>query len=157
MPAALNLTGHRSGRLTIVRRDRSNRHGVYWYCICKCGRQVTVKATMLARKRTRSCGCGRTDGAAIANANKFRDLTGQRFGRLKALDIAFRRGKVCFWKCRCDCGEKKIVNGKSLKRGATQSCGCLQRERASEARNRAVNSQPREKGKFIKRDTEMTN
>lgn len=110
---------------------------------------------MLASRKTRSCGCGRTDGALIANANKFRDLTGQRFGRLRVLDIAFRRDKVCFWKCRCDCGGKQIVNGKSLKRGATQSCGCLQRERASEARKRASETQPRIKGKFVKRDTEM--
>jgi hypothetical protein len=37
------------------------------------------------------------------------------------------------WKCECDCGNKTIVNSSSLRRGATKSCGCLQKERASES------------------------
>ena len=32
---------------------------------------------------------------------------------------------------RCDCGNEKIVNARSVRRGHTNSCGCMQRESAS--------------------------
>lgn len=33
-----------------------------------------------------------------------------------------------FWKCICDCGNKRIINSGNLKNGTTKSCGCLHRE-----------------------------
>jgi hypothetical protein len=56
------------------------------------------------------------------------DLTGQRFGRLVVLEDSGERlgvRKVIGWKCVCDCGNEKIINGFSLKTGSTKSCGCL--------------------------------
>ena len=60
---------------------------------------------------------------------KLIDLTGQRFGRLKVIARAenTRQGKPQ-WLCECDCGNRKIVYGYSLTRGATKSCGCLLKE-----------------------------
>lgn len=58
------------------------------------------------------------------------DLTGQRFGRLVAIErVKNNVGKETLWKCVCDCGNEKIVSSYKLKSGHTQSCGCLQRER----------------------------
>ena len=37
------------------------------------------------------------------------------------------------WHCKCDCGNYVSVVGKDLRRGATQSCGCLQKEKTSKA------------------------
>lgn len=56
-------------------------------------------------------------------ANKI-DLTGKRFGRLVVIKYA---GKLK-WLCKCDCGTIKEVNGESLRRKQTQSCGCLCKE-----------------------------
>lgn len=61
------------------------------------------------------------------------DIAGERFGRLTVIEIAHRRGlnsggTVVYWKCRCDCGEMKIVKSQSLRTGVTKSCGCLARE-----------------------------
>jgi hypothetical protein len=58
------------------------------------------------------------------------DLTGQRFERLLVLERAenTKDGKTRLL-CRCDCGQSKIVLTKSLKTGATRSCGCLQKEK----------------------------
>lgn len=36
------------------------------------------------------------------------------------------------WLCRCECGNERIVLGKCLRNGHTQSCGCLTREINSE-------------------------
>lgn len=32
------------------------------------------------------------------------------------------------WLCKCDCGNERVVLGKCLRNGHTQSCGCLNRE-----------------------------
>lgn len=57
------------------------------------------------------------------------DLTGQRFSRLTVISFEKRpaNGKS-FWKCRCDCGNEVVVAIDKLRRGHTQSCGCLQIE-----------------------------
>lgn len=32
------------------------------------------------------------------------------------------------WRCRCVCGQEKVTDGCSLRRGLVKSCGCLRRE-----------------------------
>lgn len=61
-----------------------------------------------------------------------RDLTGLGFGRLNVVGFAFKRkGKRKerdYWNCRCECGTVKVIEGDSIRRGMTRSCGCLARE-----------------------------
>lgn len=62
---------------------------------------------------------------------KYKDMTGQRFGRL----IVLRRVENdaqgnAQWLCRCDCGNEKVVRGGMLRQGKTVSCGCLLSERS---------------------------
>ncbi len=59
---------------------------------------------------------------------KLIDLTGQRFGRLVVVERAGMDGQYPTWLCRCDCGNTIITRGTYLRRGDTQSCGCLHRE-----------------------------
>lgn len=59
-----------------------------------------------------------------------KDLTGQRFGRLRVTKLAFIKMQA-FWECICDCGKKVEVRGFLLRKGRTKSCGCLQRELSS--------------------------
>lgn len=63
---------------------------------------------------------------------RFVDLTGKRFGRWTVIGRAESRmsaGKpVVFWKCKCDCGTEKDVNGHSLRDGKSVSCGCFHKE-----------------------------
>jgi hypothetical protein len=57
---------------------------------------------------------------------RYKDITGQRFGRLVAIQPLKRstdHEKV--WLCRCDCGQSHITRGTRLRSGFTQSCGCL--------------------------------
>ena len=69
--------------------------------------------------------------------NKYIDLTGQRFGRLTVVErvenyIEKSGTTRVQWLCQCDCGNFIKVIGKSLKSGSTKSCGCYQKNRASE-------------------------
>lgn len=71
---------------------------------------------------------------------KLIDLTGQRFGRLVVVCRAGSDSKKnAVWRCRCDCGTEKIINGSSLRNGRTKSCGCYNDEiRADGCRKRAT-------------------
>lgn len=67
------------------------------------------------------------------------DLTNQRFGRLVALyKCNYKKGKRYPWHCICDCGNECDVLTNPLRTGHTQSCGCLQKEKASEIGKRTV-------------------
>jgi len=68
----------------------------------------------------------------LTGMRKALDITGNRYGRLVAVIRAESKNGQTFWKCRCDCGTEKDINLYSLRKGITQSCGCLMRERGAE-------------------------
>lgn len=62
MPAFIDLSGQRCGRLLIKRRVPNERPGrVVWECECDCGAEVTVSSNHLRRKAVLSCGCHRRE------------------------------------------------------------------------------------------------
>lgn len=66
---------------------------------------------------------------------EFKDMTGERFGRLLVIERAEdyvppSGNKKIMWKCKCDCGNETIVYASALRRGKTKSCGCIARENA---------------------------
>lgn len=65
--------------------------------------------------------------------SKVVDLTGQKFGKLTVLSRAEndKFGKAQ-WLCQCECGNTKIINGSSLRRGLTVSCGCHKLQKLKE-------------------------
>ena len=63
---------------------------------------------------------------------RFKDISGQRFGRLTAVQrVGKDKTNHAIWKCLCDCGNYKNVSSNSLKSGNTKSCGCLNLEKAT--------------------------
>jgi len=62
-------------------------------------------------------------------AHNFKDISGQRFGRLTIVAFDRTENRRAFWRCLCDCGNMTIVIGKDLRSGHTVSCGCFDRER----------------------------
>lgn len=61
---------------------------------------------------------------------KYRDLTGQKFGRLTAIKDAGRtKNMQVLWLCKCDCGGMTVTQGAHLTSGHTKSCGCLHKEK----------------------------
>lgn len=55
------------------------------------------------------------------------DLTGKQFGYLIP-QYYIKGGK---WHCKCKCGNELDVDTRNLNSGHTKSCGCLQKEKAS--------------------------
>ena len=72
-------------------------------------------------------------------SRKLIDLTGQRFGRWTVINRCgtykdpYGYGASPMWLCRCDCGKLRAVNGNSLRRGLSTSCGCQRNESMSAA------------------------
>lgn len=65
----------------------------------------------------------------MANTKR-ENMLGKSFGRLKVVSYKGldESNKRALWKCECDCGNEVVVRKDSLKRGATKSCGCLNKE-----------------------------
>jgi hypothetical protein len=64
---------------------------------------------------------------------RVKDITGYTFGRVKVNSFhGLDKDNRAEWNCTCSCGREFVTLGKSLRAGLTGSCGCLQKERASE-------------------------
>lgn len=62
---------------------------------------------------------------------RFKDLTGQRFGRLLVIEFSHTHNTKTMWRCRCDCATVIAVTGNNLVRGKQISCGCYRRDNTS--------------------------
>lgn len=128
----IDLTGQRFGRLTVLERDYDyvkehnlKTKSIYWKCQCDCGTIKSISGERLRKGETVSCGC-------YNRTKRLIDLTGKRFGRWTVIEVDKKASKsqIC-WKCRCDCGTIKSVMGQQLRNGTSKSCGCYNREQAS--------------------------
>lgn len=125
-----DLTGEKFGRLTVIKRDYSANNQTKWICKCECGKEKSVLASNLKRGLTKSCGCL---SAEQAHERTFKDLTGQKFGKLFVLkrtkDRVNKKGVHSVrYECKCDCGNLANVSAANLKNGHIKSCGCYNRE-----------------------------
>jgi len=124
----LALVGHRFGKLLVIseskRPENRKSYLTYWLCRCDCGKEIIVSRETLKAGYNSSCGSPRC-------LSKI-DMMGKTFGRLTVIDFADKPKGVnkrgTYWLCQCRCGNKKIIEGYSLRSGATQSCGCYARE-----------------------------
>lgn len=112
--------GQTFGKLTVIERtDERVNNSVVWKCKCECGNYKNVPTHLLQSGHTQSCGC-------LIRETQGKDITGQRFGKLVAIKpIEEKKRSTLQWLCRCDCGRECIVDGSFLRRGLTQSCGCI--------------------------------
>ena len=122
----IDLTNQRFGSLTAIEIappfiQPSGKKVSAWKCQCDCGNTVNVRTDNLRNRHTTSCGCacGRVD------------ITGKQFGRLTVSHYV-GDGQ---WECECECGNRVVVRTYNLNSGNTKSCGCLQRDRTSEAQH----------------------
>lgn len=58
------------------------------------------------------------------------DMIGYRIGKLEVKEYAGARNGKALWKCQCECGETCFHTTTDLRVKKTQSCGCLQKEKA---------------------------
>lgn len=126
----IDLTGQKFGRLLVLSRADSQTKDVKWTCQCDCGNITIVAGKHLKDGSTVSCGCRLQELKATFGQRcpgKMKDIAGQTFGYLTAIEATNKRGadESVIWKCKCKCGKEILVNGSNLRSGHTKSCGCL--------------------------------
>ncbi len=122
MGKKLDLKGKRFGRLVVVKYAGQNKHKKsLWLCKCDCGNEKIISAHCLRNSDTKSCGCYNKE--RVSGCLRL-DLVGERFGRLKVIELAYMKDNKSYWQCECDCGNESVVMGSKLKFGHTKSCGC---------------------------------
>jgi hypothetical protein len=133
---AKDYTGKRFGRLIATKRltKADNKLGATAYeCKCDCGKEVLVTSCRLITGTTKSCGCYNKERL---RQTRSKDLIGQRFNRLLAIERIARPIKGVGYICLCDCGKiTQPIGTGSLTSGNTKSCGCYNLEKIIE-RNR---------------------
>jgi hypothetical protein len=125
IPHFIDLSGRIFGNWTVM--EYSGREAItkskilhMWKCLCKCGKIKNVAGASLTRGKSNSCG-------DFECRTAFKDLTGQRFGKLVVLQSERKTimGNIkTYWKCKCDCGNITVVYGGSLTCGDSRSCEC---------------------------------
>lgn len=120
-----DIVGKKFGKLTAIKKVENKGRHIYYLFKCDCGNEKIISKESVVEGRTKSCGC-----ATHNTPSNFKDLTGQRFGRLVAIkrveDYISPSGNHCSqWLCQCDCGNTTIVVTGSLTREITSSCGCM--------------------------------
>lgn len=134
MPKAYDLTNQRFGRLVVKYKCDYKKGNKYpWHCICDCGNEVDVRTQDLTTGKTQSCGCLQKEEASEVGkktsqnnfTHEFKDISGQIFGRLTAIERVKTLTKPTKWKCQCRCGNIVIVRLSDLTTGNTSSCGCM--------------------------------
>jgi hypothetical protein len=145
----VDLAGQRFGRWQVLELapTRYQDRWPQWLCLCACDRGVirAVRTSELRLGKSKSCGCVSAEKARARSYARLQDLTGRRFGRLVVIAFAGRKADSMsemthtehretkrlrpVWRCRCDCGDERIIRQECLLRGHTISCGCYQKEK----------------------------
>ena len=114
----LDLTGQKFGELIVIERGPNDRHSkAAWRCLCSCGNERVVASGQLKSGNATTCGC--------ASGNAFRDMRGQKFGKLMVESrMPNNRHNQPTWLCLCDCGVRVAFTSNRLRRRVNPSCGC---------------------------------
>lgn len=125
----IDLTGRTFGRLKVLKEieERNPNGSINWICLCECGNETIVRSGNLISGKTRSCGCYNLEALTENKTIKIED--GTVFGKLKVNkrigSKTYNSGyKRALYLCECECGNSAEVDGTSLRRGDTTSCGC---------------------------------
>lgn len=99
--------------------DYQGKRHTYCRCIGIDGNEYIIRQDALISGVTHSI-------RGACSGGKPHDITGQKFGRLTAIEPIEDRASNggIMWKCICDCGNIWYSTMNNLKRGHTKSCGC---------------------------------
>lgn len=113
-----DVSGQRFGNWMALRRTCYDikRGGAMFECVCDCGTIKEVPMARLKNGTSKSCGC----------QSKVKDITGQKFGMLTAIQFSHLDSKLqAWWRFRCDCGNEVVRDAANVKKeNFSHSCGC---------------------------------
>ena len=116
-----SLVGKRFGKVVVIKRIGIRYVGktyrdAFYRCKCDCGNIVTFTRSQLKHHIQ----------VAMCSNCRCPDLTGRKINKLYVIKKSRirTRGRT-YWKCRCDCGKIKNIEGSQLRiKHPVISCGC---------------------------------
>lgn len=116
----VDLVGAIIRNFTVIKYLGRTKSQGLWLCKCTCGTEVELTKGQLDRDWLNSC-------HNCSYPNPSEDLTNHRFGKLVVKYLCKDKSNYggIQWCCKCDCGNEVIVLGIQLRKGITNSCGCL--------------------------------
>jgi hypothetical protein len=131
-----DLTGKRFGKWTVLAigsvRGNGKYHTYGWIVQCDCSMIAETDGYSLKKGRSTRC---------MSCANLV-DITGKKYNKLTAVSPCFEEGTTTCtkWLFKCECGNTKAIEQRSVIAGTTQSCGCSRYEwRGITEQERCVN------------------
>lgn len=123
----IDLTDRTYGNLYVIERlAKYKNNKTYYRCRCKCGNERIVYSYDLTSGKVTTC---HTCGKEIGSQKRRIDRTGERFDRLVILEMLYRyKNNKTYVRCKCDCGNEKIIDMNNIINGSIRSCGCLESE-----------------------------
>lgn len=126
-----NKQGDRFDHLTLVREvdvytswylqknhtKKTKVNDYIWLCKCDCGRYCKRRLSILKLTKYHTCDYCQRHALKILDS----DMIGNRYGLLTVLC----RDHDDYWKCKCDCGNFAVLDGKAVRFGNVRSCGCI--------------------------------
>lgn len=120
----INELGNRYGLLTVIGSTKDKNNKTVWVCQCDCGNIKILRGHDLRKGNNKTCGKGCP--LKYKYNSKFKDITGQKFGKLTVLSFKeINSHHQSVWHCKCDCGNECDIIGCRMTEGIIQSCGCL--------------------------------
>ena len=117
-----DVTGQKFENLTAIKRIGFNKaKKSVWLFLCDCGVQKEIVLSLVLTGKTKHCGC--------LKKYKIKDISGQKFGRLTAINfVKFNESRQIVWLFSCECGVQKEIAAFAVIKGKTKSCGCLSKD-----------------------------
>jgi hypothetical protein len=116
----VDLTGKIFGYLSVLRRDRNRRRGIWWAVRCDAPNCGVLKSVISGNLRNQqSCGCVRPGKRSALLGKTFGLLTVRRFvGNANV-------SKAALWECTCACSGSITLTTARLRAADEPNCGCL--------------------------------
>jgi hypothetical protein len=121
MPAFIDITGNRYGRLTVIKQHDTLRPGrTRWLCKCDCGTLVIKTSNVMRRGESKSCGClqretasklRRTGQFGTKNPNWYGGVKKTKDGYIKVLRKGHPRSCVGGYVCEHILVMEKMLGG----------------------------------------------
>lgn len=114
----IDLTGMKFNSLTVLGYIETKKCGGHLYAVrCDCGNEFTTRSQWLLHDKVKTC-------PSCRHKLKIKSLLGMKFGKLTVIEQIHEPYAYMKYKCRCDCGNEKVIMGAHLSDGSTTSCGC---------------------------------
>jgi len=117
-----------------VKQETKAGYAAMHLCRCICGTERLVRKYALVGNKSKGCGCDNNKDKegiqrlVLEPGQIFGKLVVEKFDHSERISTKNKSTKPFirfYYKCKCNCGKRAIINSANLKSGNSKSCGCI--------------------------------